>query len=66
MLILTRREGESLMIGDNVEVTVLGIRGHQVRIGINAPKDVSVHREEIYDRIQGQKSEETVTPDLSG
>ena len=66
MLILTRREGESLMIGDNVEVTVLGIRGHQVRIGINAPKDVSVHREEIYDRIQGEKSEETVTPDSSG
>ena len=66
MLILTRREGESLMIGDNVEVTVLGIRGHQVRIGINAPKDVSVHREEIYDRIQGEKSEETVTSDLSG
>ena len=66
MLILTRREGESLMIGDNVEVTVLGIRGHQVRIGINAPKDVSVHREEIYDRIQCEKSEETLTPDLSG
>ena len=66
MLILTRREGESLMIGDNVEVTVLGIRGHQVRIGINAPKDVSVHREEIYDRIQGEKSEEAVAQDLSG
>ena len=47
MLILTRRVGESLMIGDNVDITVLGIRGNQVRIGINAPKDVSVHREEI-------------------
>jgi carbon storage regulator len=56
MLILTRRVGESLMIGDNVNVTVLGIRGNQVRIGVNAPKDVSVHREEIYERIQQEKS----------
>ena len=61
MLILTRRVGESLMIGDNVDITVLGIRGNQVRIGINAPKDVSAHREEIYDRIQDEKSEGSVS-----
>jgi carbon storage regulator len=56
MLILTRRVGETLMVGDDVTVTVLGVKGNQVRIGVNAPKDVSVHREEIYLRIQ-QESE---------
>jgi len=51
MLILTRRVGETLTVGDDVTVTVLGVKGNQVRIGVNAPKDVSVHREEIYLRI---------------
>ncbi|MEE4281129.1 MAG: carbon storage regulator CsrA [Pseudomonadales bacterium] len=52
MLILTRKVGETLMIGDDISITVLGVKGNQVRIGVNAPRDVDVHRKEIYDRIQ--------------
>lgn len=55
MLILTRRIGETLVVGDEVTVTVLGVKGNQVRLGVNAPKDVAVHREEIYERIQKEK-----------
>ena len=64
MLILTRRVGETLMIGDEVTVTVLGVKGNQVRIGVNAPRDVTVHREEIYERIkQEQLAEQTADED---
>tara|TARA_B100000902_G_scaffold240358_1_gene227665 strand:- start:248 stop:448 length:201 start_codon:yes stop_codon:yes gene_type:complete len=56
MLILTRRVGEALMVGDKTKIVVLGVKGSQIRLGINAPKDVLVHREEIYDKIQSDNS----------
>ena len=55
MLILTRRVGETVMIGNDVTVTVLGVKGNQVRVGVNAPKDIAVHREEIYERIKREE-----------
>jgi carbon storage regulator len=55
MLILTRRVGETVVIGDNVTVAIIGVKGSQIRIGINAPKDVTVHREEIYERIRNEQ-----------
>jgi carbon storage regulator len=61
MLILTRRVGETVMIGNEVTVTVLGVKGNQVRIGVNAPKDVAVHREEIYERIKREEDTEART-----
>jgi len=61
MLILTRRVGETVMIGDDVTITVLGVKGNQVRVGINAPKHVAVHREEIYERIKREQQNEEVS-----
>ncbi len=64
MLILTRRVGETLMVGEDITVTVLGVKGNQVRIGINAPRDIAVHREEIFNKIQQNDIEEST--DVSG
>jgi carbon storage regulator len=61
MLILTRRVGETVMIGDDVTITVLGVKGNQVRVGINAPKHVAVHREEIYERIKREQQSDAET-----
>ncbi len=65
MLILTRRVGETVMIGDDVTVTVLGVKGNQVRIGVNAPREVAVHREEIFERIKREESGEGDPSDLA-
>jgi carbon storage regulator len=65
MLILTRRIGETLMVGDEVSLTVLGVKGNQVRIGVNAPKHIAVHREEIYQRIQRENAPGGSTPPTS-
>jgi len=66
MLILTRRVGETVVIGDNVTVTVLGVKGNQVRLGVNAPREVAVHREEIYERIKREQGEDKPRPHLNG
>ena len=66
MLILTRRVGETVMIGNDVTVTVLGVKGNQVRIGVNAPKDVAVHREEIYERIKREEDHDSGSGSGSG
>ena len=66
MLILTRRVGETVMIGEDVTVTVLGVKGNQVRIGVNAPRDVAVHREEIFERIKREEQDGEAQPRTGG
>jgi carbon storage regulator len=66
MLVLTRRVRETLLIGNDVTVTILGVKGNQVRIGINAPKNVTVHREETYERIRSEQHEVRLTQRLDG
>jgi carbon storage regulator len=66
MLILTRRIGETLKIGDNIEVTILSLKGNQIRIGVNAPKDVEVHRSEVYERIQKERGNIKNEEEVSG
>lgn len=66
MLILTRRVGETVMIGEEVSVTILGVKGNQVRVGINAPKNVAVHREEIFERIKSEGSDEPQSREPGG
>ena len=61
MLILTRRVGETLMVGDDISITVLGVKGNQVRIGVNAPKHIAVHREEIYERVKQEQNQKNGT-----
>ena len=64
MLILTRRVGEALMVGENTKIVVLGVKGSQIRLGINAPKDIMVHREEIFIKIQEEKNQETSNDEI--
>jgi len=66
MLILTRRVGESVIIGNDVTVTVLGVKGNQVRLGVNAPREVAVHREEIFERIKREQVDDQPRPHLNG